>query len=221
MKKIFAIILSCCLLTINVVAAEDDNDTSDVVLDNDPITDEFNAISDSLPDLSTITTSPSDNTSDGGSVDDVKDPPSSPLSDSPIALYDATYGGAWSGSVLDYFSGVMRGHPFSDYLCYRSDQYTYVLYYGVNIDYNNGYFQGSDLHMISYSTNSRYNDNEYISFADGQSVSYSSDGIFYSNVYDNSAQLEGVNMIEYLIVLAVLVCVLLFVSVFRMFMKVR
>lgn len=221
MKKILVIFLSIITLTTNAYAIEEYEDFSDVVLENDPVTAEFEAIADSLPDLSTILPEPSADTADGGSVEEVKDPPSSHLLDSPLVLYDSTYGGAWSGSVLDYFSGVMRGHPFSDYLCYRANQNTYVLYYGVDIKFTNGYFQGSDLHKISYNTYNNYNQNEYVSFSDGQSVYYQSDGIFYSNVYDNAAHLEGVRTIEYIIIACVLLCVLLFVSAIRMFMKAR
>lgn len=214
--KILSFILSVILMTVSVCAVSPDDE---VIIEDDPISSELNEILEGLPDVSTILPKPSADTADGGTDESIVPPLPVLSSDIGISPLDLTYGGAWSGSVLDYFSGVMRGHPFNDYVCFRMDQYTYVLYYGVDITFNNGYFVGSDLHLITYNTNR--NNNDYVSFADNQTLSFSADGIFYSNVYSNAAQLEGVRTIEYIIVGCVLVCVLLFVSVIRMFMHVR
>ena len=47
------------------------------------------------------------------------------------AANSSVYPGTWSGSILDYFSGVMRQNPGKHYVAFRNSQYSYFLYYGV------------------------------------------------------------------------------------------
>ena len=131
-----------------------------------------------------------------------------------ISPIDSTYGGVWSGSILDYFAGVMRSHPFKDYVCFRRDQNTYLLYFGTDIDVDGSNFSGSGLNCITYTTNNGYN-NEYIQTAEGVSLYYQADGIFYTNCSDLGANLEGVNQIEWLIVACVLLGLLIGISLIR------
>lgn len=48
------------------------------------------------------------------------------------------YPGTWSGSILDYFSGVMRQNPGKHYVAFRSSQYSYFLFYGDDLTFSDG-----------------------------------------------------------------------------------
>ena len=41
------------------------------------------------------------------------------------AANSSVYPGTWSGSILDYFSGVMRQNPGKHYVALRNSQYSY------------------------------------------------------------------------------------------------
>ena len=45
------------------------------------------------------------------------------------AANSSVYPGTWSGSILDYFSGVMRQNPGEHYVAFRNSQYSYFLFY--------------------------------------------------------------------------------------------
>lgn len=54
--------------------------------------------------------------------------------DEGIELY-AAYDGSFSSTYVDYFSGfVSRLPPGCDYLCFRDGQYSYVLYFGADLE---------------------------------------------------------------------------------------
>lgn len=220
MKKLFSVFLSVVLalsLAI-IVSAEDLSEDADIVLDDDPlsVSDELGEIADGLPDVSEAFTplEPDEAATEAPEREPAPPATSSASLYSEIMPLDSTYGGAWSGSILEYFSGVMCSHPFKDYVCFRRDQYTYMLYYGTDIELNGNSFVGSDLNLITYTTANGYNSNEYVSSSSGQSLYYNIDGIFYSNVGDSS-QFKEVREIEWLIIACVALCVIVAVSLIR------
>lgn len=46
------------------------------------------------------------------------------------AANSSVYPGTWSGSILDYFSGVMRQNPGKHYVAFRNSQYSYFCIMG-------------------------------------------------------------------------------------------
>ena len=54
------------------------------------------------------------------------------------AANSSVYPGTWSGSILDYFSGVMRQNPGKHYVAFRNSQYSYFLYYGDGLTFADG-----------------------------------------------------------------------------------
>lgn len=220
MKRFLSLILSGALALSCAISVSADGllDESDVVLDDDPsVSDELGEIAEGLPDVSGAFTPQEPDEAATEAPEREPSPPSEPSAavlNSEIMPLDVTYGGAWSGSILEYFSGVMCSHPFKDYVCFRRDQYTYVLYYGTNIELVDNSFQGNDLNLITYTTANGYNNNEYVSSSSGQSLYYNIDGIFYSNVGDSS-QFKEVREIEWLIIACVALCVIVAVSLIR------
>ena len=59
------------------------------------------------------------------------------------AANSSVYPGTWSGSILDYFSAVMRQNPGKHYVAFRNSQYSYLLYYGNNLTYSDGVISGA------------------------------------------------------------------------------
>ncbi len=219
MKKLCSFLLSAVLaLSLAVsVSADELAEDSEIVLDDEPsVSDELGEIAAGLPDVSEAFTPPEPTEAATEAPDREPAPPSTSGAalNSEIMPLDSTYGGAWSGAVLEYFSGVMCSHPFKDYVCFRRDQYTYMLYYGTNIDLNGNSFVGTDLNLITYTTANGYNSNEYVTISSGQSLYYNIDGIFYSNVGDSS-QFKGVCLIEWLIIACVSLCIIICVSLVR------
>lgn len=47
------------------------------------------------------------------------------------AANSSVYPGTWSGSILDYFSGVMRQNPGKHYVAFRNSQYSYFCITGM------------------------------------------------------------------------------------------
>lgn len=54
------------------------------------------------------------------------------------AANSSVYPGTWSGSILDYFSAVMRQNPGKHYIAFRNSQYSYFLYYGDDLTFSDG-----------------------------------------------------------------------------------
>ena len=54
------------------------------------------------------------------------------------AANSSVYPGTWSGSILDYFSGVMRQNPGKHYVAFRNSQYSYFLFYGDDLTFSDG-----------------------------------------------------------------------------------
>ena len=222
MKKCFSIVLSVALALSSalIVSASDYEDIEIVPDDENEVTesigDELGGILDGLPDLSEAFTPEEvyNQEEDKAEGEEAPEREPAPAADNGISPIDSTFCGAWSGAILDYFSGVMRSHPFKDYVCYRRDQYTYLLYFGTDIDVDGSNFSGSGLNCITYTTNNGYN-NEYIQVSEGVSFSYHADGIFYTNCSELGANLEGVKQIEWLIVACVLLGLLIGISLLR------
>lgn len=47
------------------------------------------------------------------------------------AINSSVYPGTWSGSILDYFSAVMRQNPGKHYVAFRNSQYSYFCIMGM------------------------------------------------------------------------------------------
>ena len=73
------------------------------------------------------------------------------------AANSSVYPGTWSGSILDYFSGVMRQNPGKHYVAFRNSQYSYFLYYGDDLTFTDGVVSGS-ADYVEYN----YNNNNYV-----------------------------------------------------------
>lgn len=222
MKKLLSLLLCFALAltsSITVYASEVTSEDDEIIeLDDEPlsVSDELGDIASGLPDVSEAFTPEPDDTAAEAPEREPAPPSSSSQSVAPyseIMPLDSTYGGAWSGSILEYFSGVMCSHPFKDYVCFRRDQYNYVLYYGTNIELSGSSFTGNDLNLITYTTSNGYN-NEYVSTSSGQTLYYNIDGIFYSNV-GNGSQFKEVRLIEWLIIACVALCIIIVVSLVR------
>ena len=54
------------------------------------------------------------------------------------AANSSVYPGTWTGSILDYFSAVMRQNPGKHYVAFRNSQYSYFLYYGDDLTFADG-----------------------------------------------------------------------------------
>lgn len=59
------------------------------------------------------------------------------------AANSSVYPGTWTGSILDYFSAVMRQNPGKHYVAFRNSQYSYFLYYGDDLTFSDGVVSGS------------------------------------------------------------------------------
>lgn len=60
-----------------------------------------------------------------------------------IGSNSSIYGSLTSSTVINYFNGVVNGlSPFTKYVCWREDQYNYLLVYG-DLSYENSRFNGS------------------------------------------------------------------------------
>lgn len=120
------------------------------------------------------------------------------------AAYSSVYPGTWSGSILDYFSGVMRQNPGKHYVAFRSSQYSYFLYYGDDLTFADGVVSGSaDYVQYNYSNNNyvvtRGNDNVYINI---------SSGVVYTDLNSAYGALDGASEItlQTVLLVSVLVC---------------
>ena len=88
------------------------------------------------------------------------------------AANSSVYPGTWTGSILDYFSAVMRQNPGKHYVAFRNSQYSYFLYYGDDLTFSDGVVSGSaDYVEYNYNNNiyvvTRGNDNVNINISSG------------------------------------------------------
>lgn len=120
------------------------------------------------------------------------------------AANSAVYPGTWSGSILDYFSGVMRQNPGEHYVAFRNSQYSYFLFYGSDLTYSDGVVSGSG-DYVQYS----YNNNNYVVTRGNDYVNVNiSSGVVYTDLNSAYAALDGASEItlQTVLLVSVLVC---------------
>lgn len=120
------------------------------------------------------------------------------------AANSSVYPGTWSGSILDYFSGVMRQNPGEHYVAFRNSQYSYSLFYGSDLTYSDGVVSGSG-DYVQYS----YNNNNYVVTRGNDYVNVNiSSGVVYTDLNPSYAALDGASEItlQTVLLVSVLVC---------------
>lgn len=133
----------------------------------------------------------------------------------PVALSDldaiavqaangSVYPGTWSGSILDYFSAVMRQNPGKHYVAFRNSQYSYFLFYGDDLTFSDGAVSGSG-DYVQYS----YNNNDYVVTRGNDYVNINiGSGVVYTDLNSAYGALEGASEItlQTVLLVSVLVC---------------
>lgn len=116
----------------------------------------------------------------------------------------SVYPGTWSGSILDYFSGVMRQNPGKHYVAFRNSQYSYFLYYGDDLTFSDGVVSGS-ADYVEYN----YNNNNYVVARGNDNVNINiSSGVVYTDLNSAYGALDGASEItlQTVLLVSVLVC---------------
>lgn len=120
------------------------------------------------------------------------------------AANSSVYPGTWSGSILDYFSGVMRQNPGKHYVAFRNSQYSYFLYYGDDLTYSDGVVSGS-ADYVEYN----YYNNNYVVTRGNDNVNINiSSGVVYTDLNSAYGALDGACEItlQTVLLVSVLVC---------------
>lgn len=120
------------------------------------------------------------------------------------AVNSSVYPGTWSGSILDYFSAVMRQNPGKHYVAFRNSQYSYFLYYGSDLSYSDGVVSGS-ADYVEYN----YNNNNYVVTRGNDNVNINiSSGVVYTDLNSAYGALDGASEItlQTVLLVSVLVC---------------
>lgn len=120
------------------------------------------------------------------------------------AANSSVYPGTWSGSILDYFSAVMRQNPGKHYVAFRNSQYSYFLYYGDGLSFANGVVSGS-ADYVEYN----YNNNNYVVTRGNDNVNINiSSGVVYTDLNSAYGALAGATEItlQTVLLVSVLVC---------------
>ena len=120
------------------------------------------------------------------------------------AANSSVYPGTWSGSILDYFSAVMRQNPGKHYVAFRNSQYSYFLYYGSDLSYSDGVVSGS-ADYVEYN----YNNNNYVVTRGNDNVNINiSSGVVYTDLNSAYGALDGASEItlQAVLLVSVLVC---------------
>lgn len=120
------------------------------------------------------------------------------------AVNSSVYPGTWSGSILDYFSGVMRQNPGKHYVAFRNNQYSYFLFYGDDLTFTDGTVSGSG-DYVQYN----YNNNNYVVIRGNDYVNVNiSSGVVYTDLNPSYAALDGASEItlQTVLLVSVLVC---------------
>lgn len=120
------------------------------------------------------------------------------------AANSSVYPGTWSGSILDYFSAVMRQNPGKHYVAFRNSQYSYFLYYGDDLMFADGVVSGS-ADYVEYN----YNNNNYVVTRGNDNVNINiSSGVVYTDLNSAYGALEGASEItlQTVLLVSVLVC---------------
>lgn len=121
-----------------------------------------------------------------------------------LASNSSVYPGTWTGSILDYFSAVMRQNPGKHYVAFRNSQYSYFLYYGDDLTFSDGVVSGS-ADYVEYN----YNNNNYVVARGNDNVNINiSSGVVYTDLNSAYGALEGASEItlQTVLLVSVLVC---------------
>ena len=120
------------------------------------------------------------------------------------AANSSVYPGTWTGSILDYFSAVMRQNPGKHYVAFRNSQYSYFLYYGDDLTFADGVVSGS-ADYVEYN----YNNNNYVVTRGNDNVNINiSSGVVYTDLNSAYGALDGASEItlQAVLLVSVLVC---------------
>lgn len=120
------------------------------------------------------------------------------------AANSSVYPGTWTGSILDYFSAVMRQNPGKHYVAFRNSQYSYFLYYGDGLTFADGVVSGS-ADYVEYN----YNNNNYVVTRGNDDVNINiSSGVVYTDLNSAYGALDGATEItlQTVLLVSVLVC---------------
>lgn len=120
------------------------------------------------------------------------------------AAHSSVYPGTWTGSILDYFSGVMRQNPGKHYVAFRNSQYSYFLYYGDDLTFSDGVVSGS-ADYVEYN----YSNNNYVVTRGNDNVNINiSSGVVYTDLNSAYGALDGASEItlQTVLLVSVLVC---------------
>lgn len=120
------------------------------------------------------------------------------------AANSSVYPGTWTGSILDYFSAVMRQNPGKHYVAFRNSQYSYFLYYGDDLTFSDGVVSGS-ADYVEYN----YNNNNYVVTRGNDNVNINiSSGVVYTDLNSAYGALAGATEItlQTVLLVSVLVC---------------
>ena len=120
------------------------------------------------------------------------------------AANSSVYPGTWTGSILDYFSAVMRQNPGKHYVAFRNSQYSYFLYYGDDLTFADGVVSGS-ADYVEYN----YNNNNYVVARGYDNVNINiSSGVVYTDLNSAYGALDGASEItlQTVLLVSVLVC---------------
>lgn len=120
------------------------------------------------------------------------------------AANSSVYPGTWTGSILDYFSAVMRQNPGKHYVAFRNSQYSYFLYYGDDLAFTDGVVSGS-ADYVEYN----YNNNNYVVTRGYDNVNINiSSGVVYTDLNSSYGALDGASEItlQTVLLVSVLVC---------------
>lgn len=120
------------------------------------------------------------------------------------AANSSVYPGTWTGSILDYFSAVMRQNPGKHYVAFRNSQYSYFLYYGDDLTFSDGVVFGS-ADYVEYN----YNNNNYVVTRGNENVNINiSSGVVYTDLNSAYGALDGASEItlQTVLLVSVLVC---------------
>lgn len=120
------------------------------------------------------------------------------------AANSSVYPGTWTGSILDYFSAVMRQNPGKHYVAFRNSQYSYFLYYGDDLTFADGVVSGS-ADYVEYD----YKNNNYVVTRGNDNVNINiSSGVVYTDLNSAYGALDGASEItlQTVLLVSVLVC---------------
>lgn len=120
------------------------------------------------------------------------------------AANSSVYPGTWTGSILDYFSAVMRQNPGKHYVAFRNSQYSYFLYYGDDLTFADGVVSGA-ADYVEYN----YNNSNYVVTRGNDNVNINiSSGVVYTDLNSSYGALDGASEItlQTVLLVSVLVC---------------